>query len=420
MEIAREIILEIIQNDPGYEKAWIWLVETVADKAGKIDILKTRLEEYPNSPLARKAMEHLAPEMLNHLQTEKDAVYIPPSARQSQPLTEKKQAIEHDINSRDVGDDRFGFDDSDLIEFEEPKKESGELFTGEGLFGDNQDDSSEFSRLLEEEEEEDADEVLEQDLEAFLRGGFAADDSPQAKAGEKADSDEMTFTNWLQGEGEEEETPVDELAFLMAQHAQPTDETEADSTSASNPFVLSRDESMALFGEDVVNEPKETKDDTGTALRTMKTSDSQSAFRQEDIAAMEADQDFFAELDMLPNETSVNADDLLELENGLRKEVVGNRPRPQSPSPGQDPNKSRKKKKNSRNQAFIWGCSVLAAIIVISLLGLAYLFILSPKDTPSEPTPTATMAPSATPTEAYTLVAPWLAEKTPTPTPEGE
>jgi choline-glycine betaine transporter len=94
----------------------------------------------------------------------------------------------------------------------------------------------------------------------------------------------------------------------------------------------------------------------------------------------------------------------------LRKEVVTGTPPPARPKA------AKTKKQGNKNATFIWGCSVLAVIMIISLLGLAWLFFQNRRNAP--PSPTSTAAPSATPTEVYTLVAPWLEDATPTP--EGE
>ena len=122
-EIAREIILEIIQADPDYEKAWIWLVETVPDRANKIDILKTRLEQYPEtSPFSRIALDKIAPEVLDTLVPASEAIIYPPGMEPRSEATEDE--IQYNVSIDHDDHEQFRLEEEDLIQFEEPEDSS--------------------------------------------------------------------------------------------------------------------------------------------------------------------------------------------------------------------------------------------------------------------------------------------------------
>jgi len=122
VDTAREMILTIIDTDPAYEKAWIWLVETVAEKDGKVEILTTRLQKYPeDSPLARKALERLAPEALFSLARPKTTPFTSPEPPTEEPFQDENAdtPFPFDVIGDYTRTDHAAFDESMVVEFEE-------------------------------------------------------------------------------------------------------------------------------------------------------------------------------------------------------------------------------------------------------------------------------------------------------------
>ena len=54
---ARRLLLKIVQDDPGMETAWIWLVDTLSTDAERIAALKQCLRHIPESQKAQKALD---------------------------------------------------------------------------------------------------------------------------------------------------------------------------------------------------------------------------------------------------------------------------------------------------------------------------------------------------------------------------
>lgn len=428
-ETAREIILTIIDTDPDYEKAWIWLVETVAEKDSKVEILTTRLQKYPQtSPLARKALERLAPEAL-----------FPPARPKTSPFTPLETPAEGPFQDEGadtpfpfdvIGDytrgDRETFEDSAVLEFtedssaledtlfEQPRSTPDADELADFFLGESHDDDETISPSL-----GSTDELMELDLEAFLRGDLAEPQTSTPKRG-RTDS---AFAEWMQKEeqtDEDQSEPLDELSFLLGQDTEPAGKTDQQISSVSNPFVLSQEESLHLFGEDILSEPLEDELLNAADLDSFTPEAAAAPTHPASKPTFALDEDLFA----LPEEEAkhadaVSADDLLELGSELRTEVVGasaSRGRGITlPDEAKIEAQKKAEKKSSQNTTFIIGCSVLAVIIIISLLGMAWLFFQNRSNNPPAPTATVNPNPTATVTEAYTLVAPWLAEETPTP-----
>ena len=180
MEIAKEIIMEIIQKDPEYEKAWIWLVETVPDKREKADILKTRIEQFPDSsPLAHRVLQKIAMEILDDYSLEKESPSVLPSPQkinEEEPEEEETTVTVNDIASEEpVEEDDNEFEDIDSLFDEEPAKDEEEFSPAdrfEALFQDETEEKDVLDDNLDldlSNDVEDYDELLEQDLEQFLQ-----------------------------------------------------------------------------------------------------------------------------------------------------------------------------------------------------------------------------------------------------------
>ena len=458
LEIAKEIILEIIQNDPDYEKAWIWLLETVPDSSGKVDILKTRFEQYPDSsPLTCRALKQLSPETLNQVKQGKQSAATPPPSTPPEitafeedlfdaeideslyfedDVIEDEAPIQYEVNSEDIIRDRLGLDENDEDElfdtspaFEESSS-ADEEFVGTDNFEDLFEDPSydrhmstaELGRNLMLEPVDDED-LFEQDLEDFLQNdtedSFLTEESG-TEAPTLADEDLSDFESWLASDEDERvEDEEDEFSALLSQGFDRKEPEKTTSTSQSNPFVLSADESLDIFGDEPLEDTKP---------QSSSTSQSQSVFSEEGLRELGIDNEEMEIQFDLDDATvfpisdgvtaePVSADDLLYLSNDLRAEVMG-KETAKSPSKKLETSKDLKKskKKKNNNQTFLFGCSIIAAILILTLVGIGYIFWQNWSTRPPEPTATTVPTLEATPTEEYILEAPWL-EETPTPLP---
>src|ERR1035437_5896766 len=54
---ARELLLQIIQDDPHNETAWVWLVETMPNDAARVSTLEQCLKYNPKSKMAQRGLE---------------------------------------------------------------------------------------------------------------------------------------------------------------------------------------------------------------------------------------------------------------------------------------------------------------------------------------------------------------------------
>jgi hypothetical protein len=437
-EIAREIILEIIQDEPAYEKAWIWLVETVPDRENKVDILKTRLEEYPDtSPLSKIALDKIAPEVLGAIVPRSQAIIYPEGMEPKSDITEDE--IQYNVTADDTMDSNDWDDDHDFLamitdEADEISQEDiSQLTESDELF-------SEVSPAAPVEEELDfnffedieGEELEADDLDMFLQNEKDIPPAPQPVEGA------LDLEAWLEEEGvirEESPKDLEELATLLGEteeDAEFEEEPEIDdpelqremtvksqseplkpstSTSSSNPFLLTDDESIDLLGIDVVQE-------TQSLDELFNTGDSQEI----DFSLLEDQEltvdDFFTPSQEIPEE-SVQPDDLdASLADDLRAEVLGDslsysQSRQQRQSQQMEDAQLKAKKKKETNSTFILGCSVLGLIIFVSLLGLGYLAWQQSKNPPppTEVPPTATPTETPEPTATYPLIAPWLEQE---------
>ena len=433
LEIAKEIIMEIIQNDPEYEKSWIWLLETIPSNIEKADILKTRIEQFPDSsPLAHRALQKIALELLDDYSTEKE----PPSTLvTSEEDPEEKETAVTDIESEalikerlePVEEDDTEFEDIESL-FEESIKDEKEFLAVDKfdqLLQDEieekkiSDDDLDMNLLI---DEEDYDELLEQDLEQFLQndlneGYFKKNikDKPD-RTEEIGDDDIFEFDSFLQEEEDEKTGEEDEFSSLLSQYTDTEEEAPAQpENNQSNPFILSLEESIHLFGEDVTETSKTNEEGENT-------SQSSNAFSEEGLKELKIDSDefekrlgllsddemIFPDRDKGPAE-SVNANDMRHLlEDEVTGEDVVSKSSPLLKSPKKRKKKGTKGKKDRRT--FMVGCSIIGVIILLALLGLGLLFLKNWQLRPQEPT--LIVLPSATPTEEVSLEYPWLEEET--------
>lgn len=432
-EIAREIILEIIQDEPSYEKAWIWLVETVPDRENKVDILKTRLEEYPDeSPLCRIALDRIAPEVLGAIVPRNQAIIYPEGMEPKSDITEDE--IQYNVTADDSMDSGDWDDDHDFLSMitdEEDEiseedishlKESDELFS-EISPAAPVDEELDFNFF----EDIDGEELEADDLNMFLQNEKDIAPPPQPVEGT------LDLEAWLEEEGVireespadleqlatllgdtenddefEEELEIDDPELQRALAAKSQSEPLEPSSGSSNPFLLTDDESIDLLGIDVVQENQSLED-------LFTTSESQEI----DFSMLEDQQlstdDFFAPSQEIP-EAAAQPDDLdASLADDLRAEVLGdsysyNQSRQQRQASQVQSEKQQARKKKETNSTFILGCSVLGLIIFVALLGLGYLIWQQAQNPPppTEVPPTATPSETPEPTATYPLVAPWL------------
>ena len=440
-EIAREIILEIIQEDPDYEKAWIWLVETVPDRENKIDILKTRLEQFPDtSPYSRIALDKIAPEVLDTLIPANEAIIYPPGMEPKSGATEDE--IQYDVSIQEGVEDRFGFDDDqEMIQFEAPEgnspledidlSEEMQAFDEDDLFAEPSsqapvEEDIDFNFF----EDVEGEEVQEGDLDIFMR-------NEKDSSNLVSDIEEpLDFDAWLDNEAQEEQPEtVDELADLLNEMA-PLDEDGNVSQSAfeddlleddempsatgtSDPFILDED-SIHIFGSEI-QPPKPEPESLEDLFRGASTDDlTPTTGFLNDIE--------LSEPDSLPVD-EISQEDINLASDSFRENVMAealSKSKSQQQVAAQEKEKQQektKKKKKESNATFIFGCSVMAAILFFSLIALGYL-VLQHANSPQVKvvTFTPTMTQTITPTATTPAQAPWLEngeeeiEQTQTPT----
>ena len=439
MEIAKEIIMEIIQNDPEYEKAWIWLIETVPDKREKADILKTRIKQFPHSsPLSHRVLQKIALEVLDDYSVEKEPSPMPPAplARVEEP--EEEESTVNDIESEQPVEE----DDNDFLDinalFEESAQEEEKILPAdrfEALFQDDteekdtHDDNLDLEKSI---DEEGYNELLEQDLEQFLQddhnhGYFKetlegkSDQSEDIEEVED-DIDPLGFSSWL----EEDEIREDDFVTEALSEYIDTQEESPQTTDSGevNPFILNAEESIHLFGEDISDTSKSDESDQNTGQ-------SSNAFSAEGLDQLGITDDFgslpdflsddmlFPERDKDPG-SPVSADDLLlviENESDPKPMAAGEIKKSSDKIESLTKKKKRNEKEKSNKRTFIFGISIIAVIIILSMIGLGILFLKNWQSRPQEPT--SIVLPSTTPTEEYIQEAPWLDEdaESATPTP---
>jgi len=433
LEIAKEIIMEIIQNDPEYEKAWIWLVETMPNRREKVEILKTRIEQFPDSsPLAQRVLQKIALEALDDYSSEEKEPAAPLVTSEEDP--EEEETAVNDIKSEELIKKRFEPVEEDDNEFEDIKSLFEEPIQNEEEFLDV--DVDKFDELLLEEiekknipdddldinlliDEEDYDELLEQDLEQFLQndlneGYFKETIKNKMNQTEEAEENDLfELDSYLQDDDETDED--DEFSSLFSPYIESEEEAPSHpEKKQSNPFILSPEESIHLFGEDVTETSKTNEEDETT-------SQSSNAFSEEGLEELEIDsKEFEQRLGLLSDDEmifpdidkgsaeSVNADDMRRL---LEDEVTGEDVVSKSSPPHKSSKKQKKKagKEKKDRRTFMIGCSIIAAIILLALIGLGLLFLKNWKLRPQEPT--LIMLPSATPTDEYSFEVPWLVEE---------
>lgn len=57
LDQARQILVQLIRNEPGNDRAWGWLIETLTNEEDRLKTIERWLKVNPNSPIARKALE---------------------------------------------------------------------------------------------------------------------------------------------------------------------------------------------------------------------------------------------------------------------------------------------------------------------------------------------------------------------------
>jgi hypothetical protein len=220
-DAAREMILEIIQDEPQYEKAWLWLVETVANRADKVEILKTRLEQYPDdSPYSRIALEKIAPEVLDNLIPVSEAIIYPADLEPVSAPSEDEIQFDVTVDQHDQG--AFRPDEEDLIQFEESNDSSpftkeelnfSDFELAEGEIDPFSDDLTEGIADTENEvfslfDDEEGEELQKEDMALFIGNEETSPFSADAQIGEEVD-----FESWLV-DNDDEAAPMDSADAL--------------------------------------------------------------------------------------------------------------------------------------------------------------------------------------------------------------
>ncbi len=466
-QIAREMILEIIQDDPDYEKAWIWLVETVPDRANKIDILKTRLEQYPEtSPYSRIALDKIAPEVLDTLVPPSEAIIYPPGMEPRSEATEDE--IQYNVTVNEDDQDQFRLGEEDLIQFEEPEDSSPfetsdssvlhdqdmlqadeeDLFQFDDESAETQADdlfhlegdsfSGEENDLFEEDSQQvsedmdfvifgESEETPEEDFDFFGDGEldtFITEDQPQ--------EEEVDYQSWLDDAetsdshaenvdeladllddviGDDEEIPIqDHTIDGFGVYGIQVEEDESDS-SASNPFILDED-SKQILGSDVVDQAKIEAQPLDELFRNASTGDLTPSTGFLDSPDFPA----FTPEDNSPA-YEISEEDLTtaseQFRNNLMSESISKSGEHKQRQEQQKEKRQEKvqKKKKKKNATFVFGCSMMAAVLFFSLIAMGYVLLRSAnspvyKAITVTPSPTSTITPTAT----APLVAPWLDE----------
>lgn len=446
-EIAREIILEIIQNDPDYEKAWIWLVETVPDRENKIDILKTRLEQYPEtSPFSRIALDKIAPEVLDTLIPASEAIIYPEGMEPRSEATEDE--IQYNVTVED-NEEQFRLEEEDLIQFEEPEDSSPFETSDSDVFHQLQtseaDEESEDLFVeppkeapVEQDldfnlfEDTEGEQLQQQDLDVLM-----AEEEKQPETPDIEDEFDEDFDAWLlEDEDQPRAESVDELADLLNDVA-PLDEDgnvivdenaddygvfgitedqeDTPAAAPSSPFILDED-SKQILGEEVVekaNIESQSLDELFRDATTDELTPTTGFLESPDFPLMEEEQSQpAAEISQEDiNEASDNFRDSLMAESISQSDMRQRRMSQQM----EQQKEEKKKKKKQKNATFVFGCSMVAAVLFFSLIALGYILLQQANNpvliavtlTPQPPTATATI----TPTVTLPAVAPWLDEE---------
>ncbi|MBN2046638.1 MAG: hypothetical protein JW750_02245, partial [Anaerolineaceae bacterium] len=473
IEVAQEMILGVIEEDPSYEKAWIWLVETVPTQEEKIDVLKACLDQNPDSALARKALTRLsklpppkpAPMVYEEPLTAIPSKEEPPSTRTNFEdffssgdgmvptefetsgihLADSEEAgkvIEEEVGEIASEDEMLDFFKSFSLEqrAEDGAAETAETSqafpvferSGEGVFSfdETEDEAAPFGTddfFLSEAEPSPFDEELEESADTAFEGfdtdsgggaeelDFLFDDEEEETA-PGYDASQQTEDDWLNlnqliGADEAEAGPASEedLSFLFTDGE--TDTPERPANGETSPFLISEDELDDIFGAEEENHMPQTSisepafSETGMQFLNM----------EEPIEEAEAESDELpppipvapmTDLgDYLYEEPETKVDDLLDLGNDLRQEVMGPPAARAAQAPRKPSPQAAARKKKKENQTFIIGIAILGMVIIVSILGMAWFYWQS-LQLASRSTPT----PVVSPTEEYTLVAPWLNE----------
>ncbi|MEE4194552.1 MAG: hypothetical protein V2J07_05065 [Anaerolineae bacterium] len=464
-QIAREMILEIIQDDPDYEKAWIWLVETVPDRANKIDILKTRLEQYPEtSPYSRIALDKIAPEVLDTLVPPSEAIIYPPGMEPRSEATEDE--IRYNVTVDEDDQDQFRLGEEELIQFEEPEDSSpfeasdssvlrdedmlqaddedlfqfddesaaapeddlfhleGDSFSGDEneLFAESSPQASDNMDFVIFGESE---ETLEEELDLFGDSEldtFITDDQPQ--------EEDIDYQSWLDDSepSDSHAENVDELADLLDDVIEDDEEIpiqdhtidgfgvygiqveeDENDDSASNPFILDED-SKHILGSDVVEQAKIESQPLDELFRNASTGDltpSTGFLDSPDFPAFTPD-DSSPAYEISEEDVTTASE---QFRNSLMAESISKSGQRKERLQQQKEKRQEKaqKKKKKKNATFIFGCSIMAAVLFFSLIAMGYVLLRSAnspvyKAVTVTPSPTSTITPTAT----APLVAPWL------------
>ena len=474
-EIAREIILEIIQDDPAYEKAWIWLVETVPDRANKVDILKTRLEQYPEtSPFSRIALDKIAPEVLDTLIPPSEAIIYPEGMEPRSTATEDE--IQYNVSLDDGEEDQFRLDDDDLIQFEEPEEsspfetsdsgvlhdiemlqqEEDDLFHLEGDSATMKKPEDDLFRLesnqFEPSEETSAADApqplldendLDLDLFADIEGEpvSAQDFSPPVdqSAGSAAEiafqgiEEEDDFETWLDdvNTGDSQAGNVDELADLLDDSTGDEDDVPIQDeviddfgvfgitedagitdNAKSNPFILDED-SKTILGSDIVDQANIESQSLDDLFKDASTGDLTPSTGFLDPPEFPEFEPAEVDPASAISETDLTTASEQFRTNLMYESISSSQEREQIRSQQIERRQQKAKaKKKKKNATFVFGCSMVASAVFVALIGLGYI-VLRSANTPVYKAVTVTPSPTSTitPTVTAPALAPWLDEE---------
>lgn len=443
-EIAREIILEIIQADPDYEKAWIWLVETVPDRANKVDILKTRLEQYPEtSPFSRIALDKIAPEVLDNYIPPSEAIIYPPGMEPHSEATEDE--IQYNVSINDDDHEQFRLEDEELITFEEPEESSPFETSDSGVLRDIQaleEDAFYAEPAQQTPDPEDVDfnlfediegeELQEDDLDFFSE----IERENPAVISDAEEDDEDEIDSWLETETDNSQSvdSVDDLANLLNDDTSFEDDDMNDdygvfgiqdedgliSTGTSDPFILD-ESSKQILGSEVVDQANIESQSLDDLFRNASTGDlTPTTGFLGDMTFPESEHEGQSTTPISQEDISAASDNFRE--SVLADSISTSRERQKAISQQIEKEKEIvKTKKKDKNATFIFGCSIMAAILFFSLIAMGYL-VLQYANNPQVKAITVTASPTSTITPSVTVPvqAPWLkddedAEQTPEP-----
>lgn len=91
---ARKMLMKIVQAEPGNEKAWLWMAETMADETGRISILKRYLNINPTSKTVIKALHALEKQQVKVSSSPKQKNDIPTSPIRVRPAMKPAATLE--------------------------------------------------------------------------------------------------------------------------------------------------------------------------------------------------------------------------------------------------------------------------------------------------------------------------------------